>query len=79
MKQFTVRYESAELASRLKALARAKGESLNTTILKLLEDAVDIQQRRARLERYATWTEEDQKQFDDALTDQRQIDASLWR
>ncbi|MBK5296979.1 MAG: hypothetical protein JJE40_07470, partial [Vicinamibacteria bacterium] len=45
----------------------------------ILTDAVGVDARRARLERYATWTAEDAAAFDDALAGQRVIDAGLWR
>lgn len=35
--------------------------------------------RRARLERYATWSDEDAAAVDEALASQRVIDAGLWR
>lgn len=77
--QITVRHTSPELARRLKALAEARGESLNTAILRLLEHAVGIDERRERLERWATWTKADAAEFDEALEAQRVIDAELWR
>lgn len=64
---------------RLKALAEARGESLNSTILYLLEQAVGVDARRSRLERYATWTAEDAREFEQALDEQRQIDSDLWK
>jgi hypothetical protein len=78
-KQITLRNVSPELARRLKALARARGESLNGLVLHLLEGAVGVDARRRRLlERYATWTEEDQEEFDQALSEQRVVDDALW-
>ena len=78
-KQITVRNVSPALARRLKALAAARGESLNGVVLHLLEDAVGVDARRQRLmERYATWTEQDQKAFDEALAAQRAVDDELW-
>jgi hypothetical protein len=78
-KQITIRNPSPELSRRLKTLSKARKESLNTTILRLLEDAVGIQERRERLRRFATWSEDDQKEFDEALEAQRTIDEALWR
>lgn len=34
--------------------------------------------RRARLQRYTTWTEDDLREFQTGLTAQRVIDAKLW-
>jgi len=78
-KQITIRNPSPELSSRLKALAEARGESLNATILHLLEEAVGADARRARLQRYATWSDADVREFEDALAEQRQIDPELWK
>ena len=58
-KQITIRNPSPELARRLRKLSDARKESLNTTILRLLERAVGVDERRERLSRYQTWTEED--------------------
>ena len=40
--------------------------------------ALDPTARRSRLSRYATWTEEDMREFESALTAQRVVDAKLW-
>lgn len=79
-KQITIRGPSEELTRRLKAVSEARGESMNTTILRLLEDALGVQERRKRLaEKMATWTSEDAAEFDAALAAQRTIDESLWK
>jgi hypothetical protein len=77
-KQITIRGPSPELARRLKAIAEARGMSLNATILSLLSEAVGIDERRRRLARYATWTDEDLEEFENALQEQRAIDDELW-
>ena len=78
-RQITIRNPSKQLARRLKALAEERGESLNSTILRLLEDAIGIDARREWLRQWATWTDEDAAEFDDALNAQRVVDADLWR
>jgi hypothetical protein len=78
-KQITIRNPSAELARRLRELSEARKESLNTTVLRLLEESVGINERRERLQRYATWTESDREEFESSLAAQRTIDESLWR
>jgi len=77
--QITIRNVSQELAERLRALSKARGESLNATVLHLLRDAVGIRQRCDRLARYATWTGEDQRAFEQALGEQRVVDEEKWR
>ncbi|MGH2728836.1 MAG: Arc family DNA-binding protein [Actinomycetota bacterium] len=78
-KQITLRHPAPELARRLKTLAEAKGQSLNSTILQLLEEAVGVEARRERLMRWATWSKDDAAEFDAALRTQREIDVELWR
>lgn len=78
-KQLTVRNPPAELSRRLRALADSRGESVNTTIIRLLQDALGIDERRERLARYASWSEADAREFDDALALQRTVDEELWK
>jgi hypothetical protein len=76
--QITVRNVSKELARRLAKLAEASGRSINATVLDLLERATGIDGRRARLERYTTWSKADVEDFDRSLRAQRTIDPGLW-
>lgn len=77
--QLTIRGVTDELNRRLTKLGKSKGESVNTIALRILEDAVGIDARRSRLERYMTWSPADLKEFDEALRAQRVIDDDLWR
>ncbi len=76
--QITVRNVPKELARRLAKLAEASGRSINATVLDLLERATGIDGRRARLERYTTWSAADVEEFEQALRAQRTIDRELW-
>ena len=78
-KQLTIRGVSDELGKRLSRLSRERGESVNATALAILETAVGIDARRKRLERYATWSAADVREFERALADQRVIDDELWQ
>jgi len=78
-RQLTIRGVSEELGRRLTRLSRDKGQSVNTTALAILEEAVGVSARRQRLKRYATWEAGDLEAFDKALADQRVIDDDLWR
>jgi hypothetical protein len=78
-RQITVRGVSQDLASRLKKLAGARGESVNATVLRLLRRATGIDERGERLRRYATWSDADLEEFESALKAQRAIDVELWR
>lgn len=78
-RQLTIRGVSDEVGQRLEGLSHARGQSLNATVLEILESAVGVDERRRRLARYATWTQEDLKEFNEALAAQRAIDDPLWR
>lgn len=78
-RQLTIRNVPAEVGKRLDRLSRERGESLNTVVVGILTDSVGVDARRARLERYATWTADDAAAFDEVLASQRVIDADLWR
>lgn len=78
-KQLTIRGVPDEVAKRLAGLAQERGQSLNATVVEILEQAVGFEERRQRLERYATWSDEDLAEFDEALAAQRVIDDHLWR
>lgn len=78
VRQITLRSPAPELTRRLKAVAEARGESLNALILRLLGEAVGVEGRRERLRSWATWTEQDASEFDEALGAQRVVDERLW-
>ena len=78
-RQLTIRNVPDDVARRLERLSRERDESLNSTVVQILTDTVGVDARRARLERYTTWSAEDVAAFDDALGSQRVIDAGLWR
>jgi plasmid stability protein len=78
-RQLTVRGVSDEVGRRLESLSRARGKSVNATVLEILERAVGAEERRRRLARYATWDREDLEEFNRALAAQRTIDEELWR
>ena len=78
-RQLTIRNVPDEVGKRLDRLSRDRGRSLNSVVLDILTESVGVNARRARLERYATWTEEEAVSFDGALASQRVIDADLWR
>lgn len=76
--QLTIRGVTDELNRRLTKLGKSRGQSVNTVALRILEDAVGIDARRQRLDRYMTWSPADLKEFEQALKDQRVIDDELW-
>ena len=78
-RQLTIRGVSEEVGRRLESLSRSRGQSLNATVLEILESALGAAERRQRLARYATWNEEDLEEFNAALAAQRTPDDPLWR
>jgi plasmid stability protein len=77
--QLTIRGVPDKTAKRLKRLSRERHQSMNATVLEILEGALGTTERRRRLERYATWTPDERAEFDEALRAQRTIDDELWR
>jgi plasmid stability protein len=77
-RQLTIRGVSDEVGRRLESISRERGQSLNATVVAILESAVGFEERRARLARYATWSEEDRLEFEAALAQQRLVDDADW-
>ena len=77
--QITLRNVDPELSRRLRAIGAERGESLNSTVLRLLRGAVGLDARRSRLRRYATWTPGDLEEFTAALLAQRTVDERYWK
>ena len=78
--QLTIRGVPPEVRKQLDALSRARGTSLNATVVDILRKAVDAEARRERIRtRYGGWTKQDLQEFEALVKEQRQIDESLWR
>ena len=77
-KQLTIRGVSPELGRRLEQLSEARAESVNATVLDLLGRAVGMDDRSERFRRFATWTEQDEAEFNAALRAQRRVYDDLW-
>jgi hypothetical protein len=78
-KQLTIRGVPDEVGRRLEQIGRERDMSVNALVLEILEAAVGFEERKRRLARYATWTQEDRAEFEQALAEQRTIDDDLWR
>jgi plasmid stability protein len=78
-RQLTVRNVPDDVGERLDRLASERGASLNTVVVEILKEAVGMEGRRARLERFATWTDEDAASFEAAIASHRVIDDEIWR
>ena len=77
-KQLTIRGLPDQVAERLTRLSEERGTSVNATVVEILKRAVGVHERRTRLERYVTWTDEDLAEFNEVLALQRVIDDKLW-
>lgn len=77
-RQLTIRGVPDEIAERLKELSRRREQSVNATLLEILDDTLGESERRERLQRYATWEARDSEEFAAALASQRVVDARLW-
>jgi hypothetical protein len=64
---------------RLARISAERNQSMNTTALEILEQALGVSAKRRRLQRYATWTAEETAEFDRDVAGQRAIDDDLWR
>ncbi len=79
MKQLTIRNLPDDVAKRLKVLSEEREMSVNATVVSILANAVGIEGRRKRIERYITWTDTDLARFEADLEVQRVVDDELWR
>lgn len=77
--QLTIRGVSDELNRRLTKLGKSRSQSVNTTALQILEQAVGIEARRQRLARYMTWSPADAAEVEAVLKSQRVIDEHQWQ
>ena len=77
-KQLTVRGVSTQLGRRLEEMSRARGQSVNATVLELLEQAAGIEGRKEWLRRFMTWTPEDVREAGEIVRQQRVVDAKAW-
>jgi hypothetical protein len=85
MKAITIRGIDRELERELKKKAVENGDSINTTLLKLLREALLLIKPKYYREFHdldnlaGTWTEEDEKEFNLIQEGFEQIDKELWR
>lgn len=82
MSQITLRNMSKELEKRIRALARKRNESLNTTINRLLSEALGIRVGQAKKRDLsalaATWSQEEYERFEESVHVFETIDRDVW-
>ena len=82
MRHLTIRNVPGDLARRLDEEKRARGRSLNQTVLDLLSQAVGLERGRRSnglAQLAGTWSREEHDAFEQAIAEAEQIDAELWR
>lgn len=83
MKTMTIRNVSPDLAEALQEEKSRRGLSLNRTVLALMQEALGVSEEAERsngLRRLAgTWTEDEFREFEEAVRPFREIDEELWR
>jgi len=85
MKNLSLRGIDENLSVHLKKLSQKEGASLNKTVLRLLEDSVGAR-RKKRFNIYhdlddlaGTWSNREEKEFNDKIQLFEQIDKDLWK
>ena len=84
MKTLTIRGIDSVLSSAIKSLAVENQESINQTALKILKDAAGVSFKPVfrtftDLDELAgTWSEDDERQFNQAVEYFNKIDQELW-
>lgn len=79
MKRLTIHSVPDGVATRLEAMARARGQSVREVVLALVADAAALDERRMRLRRYATWSLEEAAELEVALAGQRTAELGFGR
>lgn len=83
--QLTLRSIRANLRKALEREAARRRQSLNKTVLALLEERLGLVDSPAPAdhddldELAGTWSKSEASRFDEALQAQREVDAKLWR
>ena len=85
MKQLSIRGFGKELEAKIKTLARSEGISLNKAILRLLrkgaglDDKKDANTIQDGLDAFmGTWSEEEAREFEEAVSCFETIDPDFW-
>jgi plasmid stability protein len=83
MRNLTIRSVPEQLAARLEEEKRARGRSLNQTVLELLAQAVGLGGRGRRSNglgaQGGTWSADEVAELEAALRFTEEVDPELWR
>jgi hypothetical protein len=85
MNAITVRNLPPAVAKAVREKARREKLSLNKAIVRLLEEATGVGQRKEKIVHHdldhlaGAWSAEEYDQFTAAIREQRQIDPEMWK
>ena len=85
MKTLTIRGIDAELDQRIRKRSNLSGESINRTVLRLLNSAFGLEKNKVfpihhDLDDFAgTWTQGDENEFRKNIQELNEIDKELWK
>lgn len=86
MSNLSIRGLGPETLAALKALARQHNTSVNTTVLRLIEQELGKRPGKPGRRRYddldalaGAWTREDAAEFEAVTADSRRIEPDLWK
>lgn len=85
MKAITLRNLPVEVARRLQRRARERKLSLNRATIELLEEALGLAGKQRVPEFHdldfliGTWNDDQAREFDAALAEQRSVDPAAWK
>lgn len=81
MRNLSIRHIPDALAEALEAEKRRRGESLNQTVIELLSQGLGVGTIRSNgLARFAgSWSEEEFREFEEAVRGFELVDEELWR
>ena len=85
MKTLTLRGIDEELAGELEQLARQRHDSMNGVILRLLRDKLGLSKPKFRQRHHdlddlaGTWTEQEAREFDEAVREFSRVDEEVWQ
>ena len=84
-KAITVRGVPPDVARVIRRKAGETGESVNRTVIRLLEEGAGVGKKRKPVLHHdldgliGAWSREEARSFNRALEDQRKIDPELWK
>ena len=81
MKTITIRNLPPEVSEALEREKRRRGESLNQTVIELLSQGlgVGVDRSNGLADLAGQWSEEELRQFEEAIAAFDEVDPELWR